>query len=248
MIEKLNIKGIFFDLHGTLLICEDPASAWAKWFSTFYNCLKDHGLSLAKQEFRVKCDDFFGKEEPKIDKKNATVFEKRIISLCNDLQLILTDQQVQDTALKCVQAWQGYMKLDSDAIHVLKTLKKRYKLALISNFDHPPHIHSILSDLKLINYFDSIVISAEVGVKKPDPTIFSFALKETGIYPNNCVYVGDENIDSIGAKAAGIHSITIKQDAVNVNQHDSFYKLNQNKKNVSDFTISKLTALIEMFI
>ncbi len=248
MLNKSNIKAIFFDLYGTLLICENFSAAWADWFATFYDCLKKYGLSLTKHEFKVECDNFFGKQNPIIQKENFTVFEKRILSLCNDIGLALNDNQIQETALACVNNWQDHMKLDAEAIAVLKILKEKFSLALISNFDHPPHVHSLLTDLQIRNLFDSIIISGDVGVEKPDPIIFLFALKETGISPNNCVYVGDENIDSIAAKAAGIHSITIERARIEPNHFNSFYKSNLNVQNQSSIIISKLSTLIEMLM
>ncbi|NHI94872.1 MAG: HAD family hydrolase [Candidatus Lokiarchaeota archaeon] len=248
MIDKSDIKAIFFDLYGTLLICEDLASAWTHWFSTFFDNLKNRGLNLSKSEFKIKCDNFFGKQEPMIQKKKFTVFEHRIISLCNDIGLTLEEKDIKEIALACLDAWQEHMTLDPEAIIVLKTLKQQYALALISNFDHPPHVYSLLANLNLRNFFDSIVISADVGVKKPDPSIFSFALKEIGLHPNNCIYIGDENIDSIAAKTAGIHSITIKREQINQNQGNSFYKSNFKTKNESSIIIFNLSTLIKMLM
>ncbi len=248
MINKSSIKGIFFDLYGTLLICKDLPAAWNHWFSTFYESLKRHGLPLSEDEFKKKCDNFFGRQEPKIQKANFTVFEKRILSTCNDIKLTLNEQEIHKIASSCVKAWEGYMQLDSEAPDVLRTLKKQYNLALISNFDHPPHVHTLLRDLKLNTLFDSITISAEVGFKKPDPSIFSFALEETGLDPSNCIYVGDENIDSIAASAAGMHSITIKRQLYNQSQNNSFYKSNLNVKNESRGIIHKLSTLLEILM
>ena len=39
--------------------------------------------------------------------------------------------------------------------------------------------------------FDTVVISGEVGVKKPDPAIFRIALDQTGLQPQDVAFVGD---------------------------------------------------------
>src|SRR5262249_22018219 len=61
----------------------------------------------------------------------------------------------------------------------------------------------------LARFFKSIVISGEVGVKKPDPGIFRIALEQTGLQADEVVYVGDTQEDVDGAKAAGIRPILI---------------------------------------
>ena len=62
--------------------------------------------------------------------------------------------------------------------------------------------------LGLESSFDVIVISREFGVGKPDPRIFSHALRELGESASASVYVGDNpEPDILGAKRAGLHSI-----------------------------------------
>jgi FMN phosphatase YigB (HAD superfamily) len=93
---------------------------------------------------------------------------------------------------------------------LLTDLKRRNKIVgLVSNFDHPPHVRRILSENGWATVFDTIVISSEVGVKKPDPAIFALALQRTGIAPANAIYVGDTHDDVTGAIAAGIRPIFI---------------------------------------
>ena len=56
--------------------------------------------------------------------------------------------------------------------------------------------------------FDVVIDSHEVGVEKPDPRIFDFALEAAGCAPERAVYVGDiYRIDVVGARAAGIPAI-----------------------------------------
>jgi HAD superfamily hydrolase (TIGR01549 family) len=113
------------------------------------------------------------------------------------------------TATRAVNAWQTHVRLDPEAIAVLTTLKGTRRLALISNFDHPPHARRILSEAGLDHCFETIVISGEVGIKKPDPKIFQIALETTGLRADEVVYVGDTQEDVDGAIAAGIRPILI---------------------------------------
>jgi putative hydrolase of the HAD superfamily len=55
------------------------------------------------------------------------------------------------------------------------------------------------------------VDSHEVGIEKPDPRIFDFALTKAQARPEQTLYVGDiYSIDVVGAERAGIHPVLIE--------------------------------------
>ena len=250
----MKFKGIFFDLYGTLLIYTNNSKAWSDWITTFYRSLKNYGLKLSKESFALKCDGFFGKEVPYGQNDGLTLYERRIQRLCRELNLELSNEELQSTAESCLNAWHKYIVLDPISIPLLKELKKKRKIALISNFDYAPHIYSILHNMNLIEYFDSIVISDEVGVKKPDPHIFTFAFEQTRLGPKEVVYVGDAPEDIQAAKAAGIYPILIQR---NIKSSDSLitdYWANQDSISNNQFhlifknvkIISNLQELFEL--
>ena len=70
-----------------------------------------------------------------------------------------------------------------------------------------------LRKLGLGSLFDTLVISEEAGMEKPDPAIFAYALHKTGLRAGNCVHIGDSfNGDVLGARGAGIPSIWFSSD------------------------------------
>ena len=64
------------------------------------------------------------------------------------------------------------------------------RLAIVSNFD--TRLRPILKGLGVDELFNSIVISAEVGVEKPNPLIFEVACQQLGVLPEEAVHVGDD--------------------------------------------------------
>ncbi|MFW5829852.1 MAG: HAD family hydrolase [Planctomycetota bacterium] len=67
-----------------------------------------------------------------------------------------------------------------------------------------------LSSSGLVEYFDSVVIAEEVGVRKPDPQIFQVALNRIGSTAAETLFVGDNPLADIqGARAAGMRTIWI---------------------------------------
>ena len=245
----MTINGIFFDLYGTLLVYGNMDAAWSDWLSELHKQLRRHGLTHSIESLATTCDQFFGKSEPTPRQHNLTVFEQRIQNLSFDLKLNLTPEDLKEIANKIADAWQKHISLDSEALHVLDTLHRSKKFALVSNFDHPPHVHSVLSKHGLTHFFDSVVISAEVGVKKPDPRIFDSALDRTGTDPKDVIYVGDTEDDTKAARAAGIVPVLIQRE----NEGNAF-DFSVNKHNVAEReftldvrTITKLSEIITLF-
>ncbi|MFC4531633.1 HAD family hydrolase [Sphaerisporangium dianthi] len=54
------------------------------------------------------------------------------------------------------------------------------------------------------HYFDQIVISGEVGMRKPEPRIFHHALGLVGLRPHECVFIDDIEANIVAARALGI--------------------------------------------
>jgi HAD superfamily hydrolase (TIGR01509 family) len=201
-------KGIFFDLYGTLLVFGDMHAAWADWLSALHRCLGQAGLRMDRDALARQCDGFFTRPEPPpID--GLTVFEARIQALAQQLGVGLDRRQVGRTAMACIEAWQSYVTLDPDAVPVLRGLRQKMVLALVSNYDHPPYVRCQLTQLGLARMFDAVVISGEAGVKKPDPAIFRIALEKTGLAAGDVAFVGDSESDMQGAAAAGMCPILI---------------------------------------
>ena len=102
------------------------------------------------------------------------------------------------------QEWFERMALAEDAAPTLAALRSRYKLGLITN--GPSAIQRAkIERFGLANYFDELIVSAEVGVAKPDPAIFRLALERLGVAPAEALFVGDSpEYDLRGAMAAGV--------------------------------------------
>ena len=206
----MSIQGIFFDLYGTLLVYGDMKQAWNDWLATFYDLLKAQGLNSSRAAFSQACDGFFSAPAPAGKDDHLTDLERRIQRLCATLDHQSDTASLRDIADQIAAAWQSHVSIDPETMPVLMDLKRRNKtVGLVSNFDHPPHVRRILSENGWATAFDAIVISSEVGVKKPDPAIFAIALQCTRIAPTDAIYVGDTHDDVAGAIAAGIQPIFI---------------------------------------
>jgi putative hydrolase of the HAD superfamily len=103
------------------------------------------------------------------------------------------------------------LRLDPEAPQALAELGRGRLLGLVSNYDHPRHVRSVLRETGLERYFDSVVVSGEVGVEKPDPAILALALEGTGLRPREAAYVGDSAVDYEAASAAGLMPVLVRR-------------------------------------
>lgn len=77
------------------------------------------------------------------------------------------------------------------------------RLAVVSNWD--VRLRPLLRDLGIADWFDTIVVSAEEGVEKPDPEIFHRACQRLGVEPAAALMIGDSPKNDVeGARAAGL--------------------------------------------
>jgi len=100
-------------------------------------------------------------------------------------------------------------RLFEDTVPVLQELqKKRYRLGIISNWDH--RLFSIVEQLGLSPYFEQVTASSAVGTAKPGIQIFESALKSMKIAPHESFHVGDSLEDDFhGATRAGIKAVLL---------------------------------------
>jgi putative hydrolase of the HAD superfamily len=106
----------------------------------------------------------------------------------------------------------GVWALYPEAEGVLEALRGRYKLGMVSNFDR--RLYAVLEHLGIRGCFETIVISSELGVDKPDVRMFSTALDALGVTPGETVYAGDDpEQDWLGAAAAGLHVYRFERPA-----------------------------------
>jgi putative hydrolase of the HAD superfamily len=100
-------------------------------------------------------------------------------------------------------------KLFDGVIETLAEIKKRrYQMALLSNWDH--RLRSLIEGLELEKFFDELFISSEVGFEKPDSRIFKMAEKHFKLPSDAFLHVGDsDHHDVNGAKAVGWQWIQI---------------------------------------
>lgn len=94
---------------------------------------------------------------------------------------------------------------------ILSRLKGKYKLILLSN-TNKIHFDYVKSKFDVLNIFDKFVLSYKLGVRKPDPEIYKYTIKESNSEASECVYIDDIEEFVNSALNLGIIGIHYKSD------------------------------------
>jgi epoxide hydrolase-like predicted phosphatase len=96
--------------------------------------------------------------------------------------------------------------LDVELIETIRRLKPTYTTALLSNAMDDLR-REIFENWKIDDAFHHIVISAEIGMKKPDRGIYDLTIAKVGVAPHEAVFIDDMPENIAAAQAAGLHGI-----------------------------------------
>ena len=128
-----------------------------------------------------------------------------------------------------------------DVIPTLTELKQRgYKLGVIANQNYGTEQR--LKNWNLLQFFDIIGASAELGIAKPDPAIFEWALDKADCCPQSAVMVGDRlDNDITPANRFGMHTVRLLRGLGAYHQPQSTYEM-------PEYTMSTLTELLDFLV
>lgn len=97
--------------------------------------------------------------------------------------------------------------LDEALMNYARSLKPEYKIAMLSNVGYDV-INRMFTAEQLGELFDAVVLSAEVGMVKPNPKIFELTATRLGLLPEECIMIDDIAANVDGAIQAGMQGVT----------------------------------------
>ena len=214
----MRVKAVLFDLFDTLLMIGNDEAYYEPSLRKMHEFLTKKGIKASFEDFsRVYFevrDRLYSETRRTLDEPH---FNVRVMQTLQELgyDLDVSDPVVVGATMAFAEEFMRYVSLDSDAVGVLRALKRKYKLGLISNFGIPECGRRLLDSFGLNEFFDLIIISAEVNQRKPNPTIFKKALHDLKVDASEAVFVGDmPELDVKGPRSVGIKAILIERKPV----------------------------------
>ncbi|MDL2266204.1 HAD family hydrolase [Parabacteroides sp. OttesenSCG-928-G07] len=211
MINPEEIKGLLFDYGGTI------DSNGMHWAEVIWMAYEAEGIGITKPIFR----EAYVYGERTLGKNRIVLPHHNFFDMLNLKMGLQFDYLKQAGILHAETDYSGqqerlaewcynYARQSIDAARpILEQLATRYKMVLVSNFYG--NIESVLDDFDLHYLFREIVESAVVGIRKPDPAIFSLGLDKLALKPEETVVIGDSyDKDIIPARTIGCRTIWLK--------------------------------------
>ena len=102
------------------------------------------------------------------------------------------------------------LELREGAKKILTETAQQYRVGLLSNFTFAPVIHNSLRKVDINRFFNAIIVSEEIGWRKPSPVIFQDMLQRLQVTADEAVFIGDSPIEDIkGALDMGIRTVFV---------------------------------------
>ena len=113
--------------------------------------------------------------------------------------------------------------IDRQLMEYIRSLRGRVQTGLISNAWSG--LREFLAREKIIDAFDTVVVSAEVGVVKPSAGIYEFALKQAGVKAKDALFIDDVKANIEGCEKAGMRGILFKEPQDVIAEIDRLLKI-----------------------
>lgn len=239
----MRIKAVAFDFVGTLVKIEEREELA---LTKLYEALKSFGLKTSFQDFK---EEYSRAASKYLELRRRTNKEVNNRVWLREALAELGFKGAGDGAIlkTAVEAYfQPYIesaRAPKEVYEVLSKLKGHYELGLISNFTDPPTVHKILRGEGLLEFFKEIVISGEVGWRKPHPAIFAKFLSSLSLNPWESAFVGDDpRYDVKGAKDAGMVTVLLVGGETRLSQE--YYESRLGEEGARpDYTIRSISEL-----
>lgn len=214
------IKALIFDINGTIVdILTDESME--EIYRVMSGIMAYQGIDLDPENFR---DIFWelNKRQRRDSKEeypefNVTAIFSDIIrehgsaytfAMPDEIQRALPAflaQSFRSLSLLKLEAYPG-------AINILESLSKKYRMAAVSDGQAVwawPELHRT----GIARFFEKVVISSDLGFRKPDPRMFKTALDAMNLTPDEVLFIGNDMFrDVLGPKQMGIRTVFFKSN------------------------------------
>ena len=227
-------RAYIFDYGGTL------DTGGCHWGKVLWHAYEERGVPVTEEQFReayVYAERYLEKHpvvQP--DFSFRKTLEKKLELELSYLSSLTDCQLTEYVAPLLEKIYAEVVETTAHSREVLCRLKENYPMALVSNFYG--NMPVVLREFGLDGLFDSVIESATVGIRKPDPRIFSMGVEALKMQPSEVTVVGDSlSKDMMPARQLGCQTIWLKGEGWTDDWQD---------ETVADRIIGDLSDLIEI--
>lgn len=230
------IKGYIFDYGGTL------DTSGRHWGKVLWQAYMRHNAPITEKHFReayVHAERTLGSK--RIIMPDFTFYKTLDAKLRIELEYLADNHYLNygGTKLKRLEydiledVYAGVKDETAKSRKILDKISEKYPMVLVSNFYG--NVNVVLKEFGFEGLFKKVIESAVVGIRKPDPQIFTLGVEALGMQACETVVVGDSfDKDIIPAMKAGCHAVWFKGEGWTEETHD---------ESIPDAIITELSQL-----
>ncbi|MFY9242706.1 MAG: YjjG family noncanonical pyrimidine nucleotidase [Polaribacter sp.] len=198
------IQHVFFDLDHTLWDFEKNSDL------AFQKVFNEHQIEINLETFLevyrpLNLEFWRLYREEKITKEELRY--QRLKKAFDGVNFTISDDLIDLIAIDYINYLPHFNHLFDGTFEILDYLKDKYQLHIITNGFAEIQTKKMESS-KILHYFNSIITSESVGVKKPNPKVFYHALEAAQAKSENSIMIGDSlEADIFGAMNANMYAI-----------------------------------------
>jgi putative hydrolase of the HAD superfamily len=196
---------IFFDIDGTLI---DHASASAAASLALYGEFSGQ-IPFPRDEFPVAWEEIMDRHFERFCRGEISIWDQRRARIRESFAAPkLSDAEADAKYYVFIREYERLTRAYPDAGPCLEQLAGK-RLGIISNGAREQQLGK-LRRARLLHYFDVAIFSEDLGVGKPDQSIFVEACRQAGQQPAKCIHVGDNLVADVQAShQSGLRSVWV---------------------------------------
>lgn len=214
------LEALLFDLGGTLTTRDvEDRRVDELAVASLVRYLASKGCKLSKEDLLGQYWDHY---EAINELRERFMIEIPMNVWLGSLTYKLCGREVADRVLAIAERTIVNARVNSavpltETVPVLEGLQSKFRLGIVTNTSSEKVTNGVLRRLGLNRFFECVVTSAEIGLRKPYPGIFSYALREMFLDPAKTVFIGDSlKHDIIGSKTVNMKNCLISDEAIKI--------------------------------
>jgi epoxide hydrolase-like predicted phosphatase len=198
------IRAVFFDFGGVIMRTEyqSPRQKLAERFNLDYDEI-DKAVFGSESARRASLGEI-------TEDEHWSAISKRFKQPASEMQVFRNN-------------FFGGDVIDHNLVEYIKTLQGKVHTGLISNAWSG--LREFISGKKLIDLFDTVIISAEVGVVKPSARIYELALEQAKVSASEAVFVDDVPVNIEACEKVGMKGVLFKDPQESLKQLNKLLKI-----------------------
>jgi putative hydrolase of the HAD superfamily len=200
------MSAILFDFFGTLAAYSP--SRVDQGYPRSHRFLREHGAELSYDDFLTGLDDCFAEFDRGSDIDDREFSMGAVAAAFLEREAIDADPAAFERLY--LAEWSAAVVVPAGLDALLSGLRRTRRLAVVSNTHSSVMVPALLRAAGIEELFDAVVLSVDVGWRKPHPRMYSAALEALAVPAEEAIFVGDSvRADFLGPSAAGITAFLI---------------------------------------